>query len=65
MTFSGDLNQFRIGKALELFAISALPIALIAERTGFSNLSNFNRQFKTLKTMTPREFRQRFQAVSG
>ncbi|WP_139182696.1 helix-turn-helix domain-containing protein, partial [Vibrio cholerae] len=56
---------FRIGKACELLASSALPIALIAERTGFGNLSNFNRQFKTLKTMTPREFRQRFQAVSG
>ncbi|ENM3747691.1 helix-turn-helix domain-containing protein [Vibrio cholerae] len=65
MSFSEHLKQFRIGKACELLASSALPIALIAERTGFGNLSNFNRQFKTLKTMTPREFRQRFQAVSG
>ncbi|ENS5607113.1 helix-turn-helix domain-containing protein [Vibrio mimicus] len=65
MSFSEHLKQFRIGKACELLASSALPIALIAEQTGFGNLSNFNRQFKTLKDMTPREFRQRFQAVSG
>ncbi|MDE1514264.1 MULTISPECIES: helix-turn-helix domain-containing protein [Vibrio] len=65
MSFSEHLKQFRIGKACELLASSSVPIALIAERTGFGNLSNFNRQFKALKAITPRVFRQRFQAVSS
>lgn len=63
MSFSEHLKQYRIGKACELLASSSLPVALIAERTGFGNLSNFNRHFKTVKLMPPREFRQRFQAI--
>ncbi|EKO3586562.1 helix-turn-helix domain-containing protein [Vibrio metschnikovii] len=64
MSFSEHLKQFRIGKACELLASSSLPIALVAEKTGFSNLSNFNRQFKTIKAMTPKAFRNQFQTPS-
>ncbi|KOO15221.1 AraC family transcriptional regulator [Vibrio xuii] len=61
VSFSDHLKQFRIGKACELLASTSQPIALIAEKTGFQNLSNFNRQFKTVKEMTPTQFRSRFQ----
>lgn len=60
MNFSDHLKQFRIGKACELLASTTKPIAIIAEKTGFQNLSNFNRQFKSVKAMTPSQFRQRF-----
>ena len=60
MSFSDHLKQYRIGKACELLANTSLPIALVAEKTGFKNISNFNRQFKELKVMTPTEFRHRF-----
>lgn len=60
MSFSDHVKQFRIGKACELLASTSLPISLIAERTGFQNLSNFNRQFKAVKEMTPSTFRSRF-----
>lgn len=63
MSFSEHLKQFRIGKACELLASSSLPIALVAEKTGFSNLSNFNRQFKAIKAMTPKMFRNQFQTL--
>lgn len=60
VSFSEHLKQYRVGKACELLASTRLPIALVAERTGFKNLSNFNRQFKGVKAMTPSEFRQQF-----
>lgn len=63
MSFSEHLKKFRIGKACELLASSSLPIALVAEKTGFSNLSNFNRQFKAIKAMTPKTFRNQFQTL--
>jgi AraC-like DNA-binding protein len=36
------------------------PISVIATRSGFPNVANFNRQFKAAKDMTPVEFRQQF-----
>lgn len=60
MSFSEHLKQYRVGKACELLASSSFPITLVAEKTGFRNISNFNRQFKELKSMTPTEFRRRF-----
>ncbi|EGA69079.1 transcriptional regulator, AraC family protein [Vibrio sinaloensis DSM 21326] len=61
VSFSEHLKQFRIGKACELLASSTLPVAIVAEKTGFQNLSNFNRLFKTVKEMTPTQFRHQFQ----
>ncbi|ACH63787.1 transcriptional regulator, AraC family [Aliivibrio fischeri MJ11] len=60
MSFSDHLKQYRIGKACELLASTNFPITLVAEKTGFKNISNFNRQFKELKMITPTEFRRRF-----
>jgi len=34
------------------------PISMVAAETGFSNLSNFNRQFREARHMTPKEFRR-------
>lgn len=59
-SFSEHLKSFRIGKACELLVNSQAPIALVAEQSGFTNLSNFNRQFKSVKGMTPRDFRVQF-----
>ncbi len=59
-TFSEHLKQFRVGKACEQLIYSKKSIATIAEHSGFGNLSNFNRQFKYCKSLTPREFRERY-----
>ncbi|WP_070969760.1 AraC family transcriptional regulator [Vibrio sonorensis] len=59
-SFSEHLKSFRIGKACELLISSKAPIALVAEQSGFNNLSNFNRQFRDKKGMTPSDFRHRF-----
>ena len=55
-SFSNHVKAFRIGKACELLVNSNTSIAVIADLVGFSNLSNFNRQFKQCKQMTPKQF---------
>ncbi|BCL73458.1 putative Transcriptional regulator, AraC family [Vibrio nigripulchritudo MADA3029] len=59
-SFSEHLKKFRIGKACELLVNTEIPVSLVAERSGFNNMSNFNRQFKSSKNMTPSDFRSQF-----
>jgi transcriptional regulator GlxA family with amidase domain len=52
------LSRLRIGRACMWLVETDRPVSLIAVDAGFSNLSNFNRQFRTARHMSPREFRQ-------
>ena len=54
------LAQLRIGKACSLLISTDRPISWVAEQAGYTNISHFNRQFLTIKEMTPREFRRSF-----
>ncbi len=58
-TFKDYLLNIRIGYACKLLMDENHNIAQIAEECGFENLSNFNRQFKRIKKMTPSEFQKR------
>ncbi|RNC87716.1 MAG: AraC family transcriptional regulator [Winogradskyella sp.] len=58
-TYIQFLNELRIEHACKLLLSQRdLPIIEIAEQTGFNNLSNFNRQFKKLKNLSPLEFKK-------
>jgi len=58
-TYVSFLNELRIEEACKLLRQDPdSDIPSIAERSGFQNISNFNRKFKQLKQCTPREFRQ-------
>ncbi|WP_232784965.1 AraC family transcriptional regulator [Psychromonas sp. MB-3u-54] len=59
-SFSNHVKEFRIGKACELLINGNTSIAVIADLVGFTNLSNFNRQFKQCKQITPKQFRLLF-----
>jgi AraC-like DNA-binding protein len=59
-TVSDYVMRLRIGEACALLSGSSRPIAHIAGDVGYESLANFNRQFKGLKGMTPRAFRQKF-----
>jgi AraC-like DNA-binding protein len=52
------LHELRVGEASRQLLESDLPVSEIALECGFNNLSNFNRRFRELKGMTPREFRR-------
>lgn len=54
--------RLRVGEACSLLIGTDRPIAHIAEAVGYSNLANFNRQFRVIKMMTPRAFRAKFKA---
>jgi len=64
-SFSEHIKQYRIGKACEMLINTQLAIALISEQNGFGNLSNFNRQFRYCKNMTPRQFRDQYRRRSA
>jgi len=59
-TFVEYVNKLRIGKACRLLSENELTIAEICYRVGFNNLSNFNRQFRKHKRMSPKQYRSEF-----
>lgn len=59
-SITGYLAGLRIGEACSRLSATDQPIRHIAEAVGYSSLANFNRQFKALRGMTPRAYRDRF-----
>ncbi len=57
-SFTEYLIDIRISHACQMLLETDLSVAYIAEKNGFSNLSNFNKLFKTKKKTTPNEFRK-------
>ena len=58
-TFSSYLTDIRLSHASKLLRESTSNIAQISYECGYSNLSNFNRQFKHNFLLTPKEYRNR------
>ncbi|MDR5822579.1 helix-turn-helix domain-containing protein [Caballeronia sp. LZ043] len=54
------IARVRIGHACRMLGDTSLPISVIATRSGFANVANFNRQFKAAKLTTPAAYRRRF-----
>lgn len=52
-TFTQFLNEVRIGFACKLLQEHRYNIAEVCFESGYNNISNFNRQFKSLKGMSP------------
>lgn len=59
MTFKEYLLNVRVGYACKLLTDDNLNISQIAYTCGFENLSNFNRQFKKIRNITPSQFQQK------
>lgn len=57
MGFGSYLIEFRLERAARALRSTSETILVIAEQTGFDNLSNFNRLFKKKFQMTPSQFR--------
>ncbi len=61
-TFVRYINELRVGQASKLLIESELSIAEICYQVGFNNVSNFNRRFRELQQMSPKEYRHEFVA---
>ncbi len=59
-TFIRYVNELRIGHACRLLIESELSVAEICYRVGFNNVSNFNRRFRELHAMSPKQYRHEF-----
>lgn len=53
------INHMRISHACREMEERDLPIATLAYECGFNSLSNFNRFFKEVKGITPREYKRK------
>ena len=58
-TFPAFINRLRVGQACRLLVETDMPVTEVALSSGYTNLSNFNRQFLRLKKTKPRTFRMR------
>ena len=59
------VNTLRIGRACEMLAEGTWKVADIAMECGFANLANFNRHFRGITKLSPREYRRRFLDNAG
>lgn len=59
-SFSTFVNEVRIGNACMMLIDGDLSVSQICYETGFNYLSNFNRQFKKIKGLTPSEFQKNY-----
>lgn len=57
-SYNSFLTEIRIGHACKMLLNSTDPVIDICYASGFNNLSNFNRQFKSSKGLSPKEYRK-------
>lgn len=64
-TFTCFLNEIRISHACKLLIEGELSITEICYKSGFNNISYFNRQFKSHKKLTPQSFRNEYYKINN
>lgn len=63
-TFSTFLNEVRVSQACKLLRNSDLNISEACYKSGFNNVSNFNRQFKQITGLTPKSYANKYEKVT-
>ena len=63
-TFRAFLNEVRIGHASRALLETDQTVVEVCYDSGFSSLSNFNRQFLRLRQVPPREYRRKIRRLA-
>lgn len=63
MSFKDYLLNIRIGYACKLLTDASQNISGIGYVSGFGNISNFNRQFKKIKSITPSQYQEQIRKI--
>lgn len=63
MPFKNYLLNIRVGYACKLLTEESQNISGVAYQSGFGNISNFNRQFKKIKGITPSEYQEQIKKI--
>ncbi|MFZ0280360.1 MAG: AraC family transcriptional regulator [Bacteroidales bacterium] len=63
MAFKDYLLKTRVGYACKLLTDASQNISGIAYDSGFGNISNFNRQFKKIKGITPSQYQEQIKKI--
>jgi len=58
-TYANYVNEIRISRACRALLETDAAVTEVALDAGFNNLSNFNRRFREIKRMSPREYRRK------
>ena len=64
-TLTEYVAEVRLSAAKRLLLDTDMLIGDVAERSGFRNLSHFNKRFREQEGMSPREFRRRYGLVAA
>lgn len=64
-TFVTFLRRIRVSHACRLLIESESSVAEICFLVGFNNLSNFNRYFRSIKGMTPRQYQSSVRSLNA
>ena len=64
-SFTDFVNRLRINKACQLLMETDRYVTNVCYDVGFNNVANFNRRFREVKGMTPKEFRRQAEARFG
>jgi len=65
MPFKDYLLNIRVGYACKLLAEGSYSISGAAYKSGFENISNFNRQFKKIKGITPSQLLEQVNKIEA
>ncbi len=65
MAFKDYLLNTRVGYACKLLTDASQNISGIAYDSGFGNISNFNRQFKKIKGVTPSQYQEQIRKIES
>lgn len=54
------LNEIRVGQACKMLAENSISVTEACYNSGFNNLSNFNKQFKSITKLSPKEYKMKY-----